>query len=71
MMLMWKRRLPKVRSIPSWRVLNTVHCARVCGTNSREPKKICSARVDEPPFVEMRIRDSMGPVDEIPTDGAN
>ena len=71
MVLMWKRMLPKARSNPAWKDPNTRRCAGVCGVNSREPKKICSAKVGDPTIAWAGAGGSMIPACELPTDGAN
>ena len=71
MVLTWNRKLPKAGSNPSWRDPKSRRCAGECGVNSREPKKICSARVDDPTIAWAGAGESMIPVCELPTDGAN
>ena len=71
MVLMWKRMLPKARSNPSSKDPNTRRCAGVCGVNSREPKKICSAMVDVLVIGWIGAGEFIAPLCVLPTDGAN
>ena len=71
MVLTWNRKLSKARSNPLRRDPKSRRCAGECGVNSREPKKICSARVDDPTIVWAGAGESMIPACELPTDGAN